>query len=398
MSTFPSSYPRLEVVTNATLATTPTLLPGQVGVFDKFNSKIVTDETPLISFGVGSFYTNDKIGGLLTNLKAPSFTPGHVNAQYVSKFYKVDSLEARNEIYEVGSTASFTSTLKFYKGKQYKFFLRLDDGPVIDLYGKTINREYIVDTGCIDECADPCVLVEADSVWVFKQLADQISADKVVNQLVKAQALNNGALTASDYQEVVVDPGASQTTKGGMRLTGAVIDIATPDITFDITNRYGYQPVHIIFTTVMDDEFDRCKPEEQINTQFEYNSKTLQEGAVAEGFGEGVLRDYVLSQRYKNLHFVNDIQVRTREGDPSLSVVDRAAKYTRLYLEYNVPYFMNQTNTFNSNRFVICFAAKEGTSLSALETFITSWLTKNGSKVKLETIGGAAQSAAVPNL
>ena len=59
---------------------------------------------------------------------------------------------------------------------------------------------------------------------------------------------------------------------------------------------------------------------------------------------------------------------------------------------------MNQTNTFNNNRFIYCFAAPESVGLDAFETFVTSWLTAHGSPVKLEDKSGVAQTAAVADL
>jgi hypothetical protein len=102
------------------------------------------------------------------------------------------------------------------------------------------------------------------------------------------------------------------------------------------------------------------------------------------GFGEQVVRDLILSERYLQNFFHTDIRIREiTQGDQILNSVDRNALYTRYYILHSVPRFNNPTGTFDNDRYMLEIISK-GTN-AALEAFLTAWLTNCPNCVELET-------------
>lgn len=206
-----------------------------------------------------------------------------------------------------------------------------------------------------------------------------------MSKFVKATAQVAGD-DIDDTYTAKTDSSDIAAVKAGLKLEAAYYDLSTSDCTFDQLDSYQKTPIHMIFTSKMADVPDTCVVIDDINSQYEHNAKYVQHAKIAHGYGEGVLRDLILSERYKQLDFPTQAKLREKLGDPTMGIVTRSEKYTRYYLEFAIPKFQMQTNSYTANIFNYCFAVKESTGLATFETLIKAWLAANNPAVTMETV------------
>jgi len=125
------------------------------------------------------------------------------------------------------------------------------------------------------------------------------------------------------------------------------------------------------------------------------------QGLQANGLGETVLREMILSESYRQSFFATDIRIREiTQGNQILDAVDRSLYYDALYLQHNVPRFNNPTGTFDNDQYLLQVFALAGTSLltpgipngslntqiTNLNNWLTSWLEDCGTTCNNENI------------
>lgn len=377
----------MEVVKDAAIATTgkaKDLTAGKLGVFNANDHTIAVAADPYIYIATGSYWTANQPNGFIFGAKQPSRTPG-INAKYVTKFRKIAASASQNEIIIADSDGTAASAIPYYKGNVYRFYLEAQGSGPTDALGRFAIGEYDVFTGCVDGCSGGCDSVPVDPATVYLGVVNKINADPVMSKFVKATALVDGAAIDDTYVAKTVDTDIAA-VKAGLKLEAAFYDISTSDCTFDQLDSYQKVPIHLIFTSKMADVPDTCVTVDDINSQYEHNSTYSQKAEIAHGYGEGVIREYIQSERYKQLDFSTSPKMREKLGDPILGAVARTEKYTRYYLEFAIPKFEMQTNSFNTNVFNYCFVVKESTGLASFETLIKAWLAANNPEVTMETV------------
>lgn len=387
MSLLPYSHQRTEVVKEAAIATTgkaADLTAGKLGIYNANTNAVAVASDPYIYIANGSYWTNNQPNAFIFGAKNPSRTPG-INAGYVTKFRKVSAGEFQNEILTIDSDGTDASAVKYYKGNVYRFYLEIQGDGVTDALGRFVVHEFDVNTGCVDGCSGGCDQVPVDPATVYLEVAKQVAASPLVSPFVKATA-QVGGTAIDDTYTAKTDATDIAAVKAGLKLEAAFYDLSTSTCTFDQLDSYQKTPIHLIFTSKMADVPDTCVNIETINSQYEYNAKYNQHAKISHGYGEGVIRDYILSERYKQLDFPASYKLAEKLGDPVRGIVDRSAKYVRYYLQFAIPKFEMQTNQFNTNVFNYCFTAKADTGMAAFETFIKAWLAANNSLVTMETI------------
>jgi len=78
----------------------------------------------------------------------------------------------------------------------------------------------------------------------------------------------------------------------------------------------------------------------------------------AQGVGETVLREMILSGRYLQNAYpdssrVESLRMREIEADPALATIDRNGFYTSVNILHNVPRFNNPTGTFDNDQYLL---------------------------------------------
>jgi hypothetical protein len=161
-----------------------------------------------------------------------------------------------------------------------------------------------------------------------------------------------------------------------MIMNGAYVDTKFGDCTFQVTDFYEKQPVKI-YASEVDYNGDVCT--------FDGICSVIEcEGTQAQGLGEQILRDLIVSESYRqNFLANNDLRIREiTQGNQLVSAINRNALYTKYYLLHNVPRFNNPTGVFDNDRYLL-----EIVSFSAMNTFennVNAWLEGCGTECAFE--------------
>jgi hypothetical protein len=189
------------------------------------------------------------------------------------------------------------------------------------------------------------------------------------------------------------------TTPAFIVLTAAYSDTVFGDCSFNPKDFYQVEPI-ILGVSLVDKDGNPCSVGPKINS-YNYSNGTINGTAVApvntgelqapqqpEGVGETVIRDYMLSREYEQIHFSTNPRYREVEKDPIFTAVSRSSTYTRYYIQFHVPIGANPNNTFSTQQYLYCFAilGSDTTSQTNFEAMIGEWLAANGSYATLETI------------
>lgn len=198
-------------------------------------------------------------------------------------------------------------------------------------------------------------------------------------------ASSSGALTYSGDADVAAGTGFG--TSGNepfMELYGAYAETAFGNCTFTPTDKYEVEPL-VLYAAVVDESGNPCAA-----TPFVANTSTVSATnpylsshgvevsapVQAQGAGEAVLRDLILSGRYLQNAYpdstrVDSLRMREIEADPMLGQVTRANGYDCLLVVHNVPRWNNPTSSFDNDQYLLCIWVTAGTSTTTLENFFT---------------------------
>jgi hypothetical protein len=111
--------------------------------------------------------------------------------------------------------------------------------------------------------------------------------------------------------------------------------------------------------------------------------------------GETVVRDLILSERYRQSPFNqgNADSARIREiemSDEILAAVDRTATYKAYYIQHTVPRFNNPSGVFDNDQYVYqiyvkCSDTTANTNVLALVNRVVALANAAGNNIALET-------------
>jgi hypothetical protein len=273
----------------------------------------------------------------------------------------------------------------FLCDETYSLRLDIKGSPALRFLNRNTYLTVDAYTGCCDD--DDITPTPVDSTLVFIEWARQIVNSPLISPFVKlvviAQdgtilydpatspgdlAQTASGLTWDDY----VSPGYIEDACGGLIIEGAYVDTKFGDCTFQSTDFFEKEPV-LIYASLMDLNGDPCEFEGLCVIK-ECNAKQ------AEGFGEQVIRDLILSESYRQNFFHSDLRIREiTQGNQMLTDVNRDAQYDRLYLLHSVPRFNNPSSTFDNDQYLLEFVGLAGSgSLTALIETLNDWLTECG--------------------
>jgi hypothetical protein len=359
----------------------------------------------------GSLYQNDKIGpfhgGYLESNKSKE-----INPKYVSRLYSVEANTAQAMVVNVGSTpytvAEDTASCckEFLCGETYYLRLDVKGSPAMRFLDHNAYLTVDAYTGCCP--ADAIAPVAVDSTEVMIKWADQIVNSPLISPFILpvvvaedaslwyAPGTNTaGYVPPVDYTiggtwDNYVSPGHTEGACAGLVLNGAYVDTKFGDCSFQISDFYEKEPVRI-YASEVDLNGEPCL----FSGICVVNEC---EGLQANGLGETVLREMIMSESYRQNFFATDIRIREiTQGNQILDAVNRRLFYDGLYLQHSVPRFNNPTSTFDNDQYLLQFYALAGTSLvtpgipngslnlqlSRINSWLTSWLTECGSKCNI---------------
>ena len=108
-------------------------------------------------------------------------------------------------------------------------------------------------------------------------------------------------------------------------------------------------------------------------------------GLQGMGFGDQVLKDFILSESYLQNFFHSDLRIREiTQGYDISNAIPRNALYTRYFILHSVPRYNNPSGTFDNDRYMLEVITPAGGN-ATLETFLDTWLSTCADCVPFET-------------
>jgi hypothetical protein len=288
--------------------------------------------------------------------------------------------DATIEVATVNAGAGGADCCKeFLCNETYSLRMDIKGSPVLRFLNRHTYFTAEAYTGCCDDTA--VAPTPVDSTLVFIEWAKQFANSPLIGNFIAlvvvaedgtllydpatdAADLPAGAVTWDQY----VSAGHIQDACAGMIVRGAYVDTKFGDCTFQTSDFFEKEPVKL-YASLVDMNGDPC----------EFGAICVVkecEAKQAEGFGEQVMRDLVLSESYRQNFFHSDLRIREiTQGNQMLEDVDRSAQYDRLYLLHSVPRFNNPSSTFDNDQYLLEFVGLAGSnSMANLTNVLTDWL------------------------
>jgi hypothetical protein len=404
------------------LGTSPTnvLAPGEISFIDPKTFQVSTapDSTccEFILAG-GALMPNDKIGpfhgGYTESNKSKT-----IKSKYVSKLYYSPANAPSNYVIHVGLTpwTDANPPVSSNPGetageccKQFlcdeTYYLRLDikGSPAMRYLDRNSYLTLEAYTGCCPD--DQVAPTPVDPRRVMLAWANQLLENTLVNPFafpVVTFTQDAGATWTyyypdtvdtttlpvivgvtyanfSDWTEAPFDPAMC----AGLVLNGAYVETKFENCTFQPSDFYELEPVRL-YASEVDLTGDPC--------EFTGLCVGVQcYGVQANGVGETVVRDVILSESYRQNFLATDLRIReVTQGNSIVDAagIDRNDLYDRIYLQHNIPRLYNPTGTFDNDQYLLEIVVPVGDP-NGVFSALQEWLTTCGSECLIETLPDA---------
>ena len=382
-----------------------------------------------IILAAGSIYPKDKIGPFHGGYQESNKTKT-IKPQYVTKYWYVEANAPSNYIIHVGYTpwtkanppsssnpgeTGGTCCKAFLCGETYYLRLDVKGSPAMRYLNHNAYETLEAYTGCCDP--DAITPTPVDPRKVYLAWANQLLESPIVNPFAyPVVTFSNDAgttwtyyypnnvntatlpiivgVTYANYEDWTEQTYAN-TMCAGLALTGAYVDTKFGNCTFQVSDFYELEPVRLYASEV-----------DLTGSPCEFNSLCVGVecyGLQANGSGETVARDYILSESYRQSYFATDFRIREiTQGDAIVGCngfIDRNKLYDRIYLLHNVPRFYNPTGTFDNDQYLVELIVAQGDINDATGVWdaIDTWLSGCSTCNAEPTVSGAnCATALVP--
>jgi hypothetical protein len=250
----------------------------------------------------------------------------------------------------------------FLCGETYSLRLDIKGSPALRFLNHNAYLTLTAYTGCCPEGTIVPEVVDGTEVYIkwAQQIIDSPLISPFVYPVVSAEDKSLWYKPGTDTSALT--PPAGYTIGGtwdnyvstahvpgdyaGITLFGAYVDTKFGDCTFQVSDFYEKEPVRL-YASETDLNGDPCA----------FNGLcvvTECQGRQANGLGETVLRDVILSERYRQNFFHSDFRIREiTQGNQMLEVIDRDLSYNRFYIQHHVPRFNNASSTFDNDQYLL---------------------------------------------
>ena len=197
-----------------------------------------------------------------------------------------------------------------------------------------------------------------------------------------AQAL--GKASSGNYTPST-DPNGATKVSACITFIGAYVDTVFGNCSFLTRDHYNAEPVEIIVSQ-LDETGNPCN---------DCGVATRTSGSMEQTQGERVVRDLIMSERYRQSPYNqgNADSSRIRQIEMStdiLDAVDRAKTYVAYYVKHSVPRYNNPTGVFDNDQYVYkiyidpTIAGLE-TATDSLMTGLVNWAATASNALLVET-------------
>ena len=173
--------------------------------------------------------------------------------------------------------------------------------------------------------------------------------------------INGVVITTSAWDTYVTPAGVTAADVcAGMILVGAYVDTRFGDCSFQPTDHFEKEPIQV-YASEIDESGDPCIFQALCVKRGSGAADDVANpgvgpvlGIQGEGFGETIVRDLILSERYRQNNWNDDPRIREITlGDAPLQAISRTASYWRYVIQHSVPRFNNPTGTFDNDQYTL---------------------------------------------
>lgn len=337
----------------------------------------ITTPTPLVLVA-GSYHSNDKIGPFAGGYKE-SIKSKMINPKYVTSVYRVDSNSPTQCQITVGnagltSASGLSCKKEFLCGNNYNLRIDVKGSPVLRTLTHNGYLTVTAYTGC---CADPATVEAVDPAMVYNQWGAYINQHPIMSKFVQATltvSINSGvswtnSTPDANYGNATPANATNDAYRVGLILTAAYYDTIFDDCTFYPTDSIisRLEPLKI-YASEVDLNGDPC-----VFSGVCVN--TACPGYQANGLGETIARDVIMTEAYMQQPMYTGMDLRIREitdGNDVFNYITRTSLYTTYFIQHNVPRFNNPSSTFDNDQYLLQIVTDGGDA--TLEGFLQDWL------------------------
>jgi hypothetical protein len=402
MAYFNNAFQKTFVASSVDMAgssATSVLTAGELALVDGKDWKslsITSGATPAagdLAYVVqGSFYTKDSIGN----------NPGHggykesvkskgINPRYITRLWSAACLTASQ------ATASLSLASDCAPCGKTQFMR-------IDVKGSPALRFLNHNAYAIGDSANICCVEGQeyiDPVLVAATMAQMVLADPLIKPFVAEK--NGGGVDVTVTEAGVAttttitiaealdgtyvpstDPTGVKAVSVKVNFVGAYVDTVFGNCSFDTRDHFNAEPVEVL-VSLLDETGNPCN---------DCGVATATPGSMQQTQGEEVIRELILSERYRQSPYNqgNADSARIREiemSDEILAAVDRSSTYKAYYIQHSVPRFNNPTGVFDNDQYIYkvyvkCSDTEAQTQMVAFMELLQDWAADNGNNLAFD--------------
>ena len=386
-------------VDTAGSSATSVLTAGELALVDGKDWKslsIASQATPAagdLAYVVqGSFYTKDSIGN----------NPGHggykesvkskgINPRYITRLWSAACLTASQ------ATASLSLASDCAPCGKTQFMR-------IDVKGSPALRFLNHNAYAIGDSANICCVEGQeyiDPVLVAATMAQMVLADPLIKPFVaekqgggvdvtvtEAGVATTTTITIAEALDGTyvpsTDPTGVKAVSVKVNFVGAYVDTVFGNCSFDTRDHFNAEPVEVL-VSLLDETGNPCN---------DCGVATATPGSMQQTQGEEVIRELILSERYRQSPYNqgNADSARIREiemSDEILAAVDRSSTYKAYYIQHSVPRFNNPTGVFDNDQYIYkvyvkCSDTETQSAMVAFMELLQDWAADNGNNLAFD--------------
>lgn len=393
-----------------TSGTTANLAAGQLGLFLDPNGvtgpAIASATTIPLMLSMGSYHTIDSLNPSIGGLQEPTSSK-MINLRYVSQFIKRNAITAQNQIVSFGwdQTSGGTGPA-FFCGTAYNLKVEADGSPALWFLNKQMyNLLEAVGGCCGTDCSSGCTSTYADAACIMLQWKDRVTQNPYLTNFYQphvyvqtnpGSAAKTEVFSAYDTTQgvgngtYVCNTSNPQAVVASFQLNVAYLETRFNNCTFTPFDHYEVEPL-TIQGSLVNQTADPCAWNTLINTSVPNMFTQIQAPKQAVGLGEGIIRAFITSNRYRQDTFPDSMVsadiLRMREIENVVDFnVDRQAYYDQVVIIHNVPRTQNPTAIHSADKYALIIDVLQGTDVSQFTNLFNACLTLAGNYVQLQTI------------
>jgi hypothetical protein len=231
----------------------------------------------------------------------------------------------------------------------------------------------------------------------YQGMPTYIAGTTTATNATIAAASTVASATSGAHIFIAAADAASFTSDCFLELTAAYVETKFGNATFTVTDNYDVEPLKII-ASVMDDSGNPCLTTcigSSPNIGIAGIATEVQSAVQVQGIGETVLRDLILTGKYRQEAFgdgvnIDTFRMREIEANPGvlsmMSLANRNALYNKFCILHSVPRFNNPSGVFDNDQYLIEIAVP---STVGLGQFFNATTVTNGVVATITTSSSA---------